>query len=579
MLVVFIYINATKQVSAQAHIATLTGDTCAGGILTAALNSGTISQVKWFKDTTLLTVRSTWNRYGAIVAGGSPGFGVGQLYEPLGIFVDKNKNIYVVDDGRQNVTKWVPGATTGIVVAGGNGKGSALNQFYTPNSVVVDNNKNVYVGDDLTNSVRKWAPGAKTGTIAAGGNGEGGALNQLFGVVGICMDRFNNLFVVEQWNARVTKWAPGAASGVIVAGGNGLGQALNQLGGPRGVGVDFAGNVYVSESANGRVTKWVPGATTGIIVAGGNGNGPGANQLSAPGVLSVDSAGNIYVVDAGTRVQKWAPGATYGITVAGGYGSNYAMDTTHLDRVSTSYGIFVDSKESVYVSDLFQARVRKFAKGLSIDNDQLNDATEGNYRVEIAGGGGKFFNSPTLHVADIPVKAPTPITGNRTVSANKVAKYVVGDAIQGATYTWEVDNGEIQSGQGTPTAYIKFGTGNATISITASSACGISKTKTIAITIRQPAGTAINIANNRPAINLYPNPAANTAAVTFTAVNPAKYELTVTNMMGKTLLTKKGNVNSGSNKIDMNIATLRKDTYVVNLKYDDKAVQLKLQKQ
>lgn len=576
---VFICINIVKQAGAQIHAAVLSGDTCAGGTLTAVLTTGNMNQIKWFKDTLLLTVRSTWNHNGVIIAGNTPGMGVDQISEPMGIYLDKNKNLYVVDDGRQCVTRWAPGATKGIVVAGGNGKGGALNQFYTPGSIVVDNNNNIYVGDDLTYSVRKWAPGAKTGTVAAGGNGGGGALNQLFGVGGICMDRFGNLFIVELWNARVTKWAPGATAGVIVAGGNGLGSAPNQLGGPSGVGVDYAGNVYVAESANSRVTKWAPGATTGVIVAGGNGSGIAANQLSAPAAMSVDSAGNIYVLDGGQRIQKWAPGAVYGITVAGGYGPMYSNDTTHMDRISTSDGIFVDSKENIYVSDLFQARVRKFSKG-AINNDQLNNAVAGNYRVEITGAGNKVYNSPVLHVAEIPQLAPAPINGNRRVTSNTVAKYTVGAPIPGVTYTWEVVNGEVQSGQGTPTVNIKFGTGNATLLITASSACGISKTKTVQITGVTPiASLSLNAAQSKPVISLYPNPAANTASIAFTAPKPAKYELTLTNMMGKTLLRQKGNVNTGTNKINLDIATLNKDMYVVNLKYDDNTVQLKLQKQ
>jgi len=391
------------------------------------------------------------------------------------------------------------------------------------------------------------------------------------------MDRFGNLFIVELWNARVTRWAPGAAAGVIVAGGNGLGQALNQLGGPSGVGVDYAGNVYVSENANGRVTKWAPGATTGVIVAGGNGSGVGANQLSAPGPMSVDSAGNIFVLDAGQRIQKWAPGATYGITVAGGYGANYSVDTTQMDKISTADGIFVDARENIYVSDLFQARVREFPKG-PITNDQINNATTGSYRVDIVIGSGKVFPSPTLHVADIPFRAPL-LSGPRTVDANKAVKFGIIDPIQGATYTWDVADGTVQSGQGTPHVVIKFGTVNTTISMTAASGCGISKTKTIPITVNPPPGTNSVTTENSPVIALYPNPAVNMASVSFTALKQAKYEVTLTNMMGKTLLKQKGNVKAGSNKIYLNVATLNKDMYVVNLKYDDKAVQLKLQKQ
>src|SRR5436305_14999934 len=104
----------------------------------ASLTYGYFNKIKWYRDTTLLTVRPKWQRYGVVVAGSTKG----QLVEPKGIFMDKQRNLYIVDDGTQSVTKWAPGAASGVVVAGGNGKGSALNQFYTPADVWVDDNKN-----------------------------------------------------------------------------------------------------------------------------------------------------------------------------------------------------------------------------------------------------------------------------------------------------------------------------------------------------------------------------------------------------------------------------------------------------
>lgn len=493
----------------------------------------------------------------------------------MGIYMDKNRNLYVVDDGRQSVARWAPGATSGVTVAGGNGKGSALNQFYTPVDVVVDNDKNVYVSDDLSASVRKWAPGAITGTIAAGGHGEGGALNQLFGTQSICIDRFGNLFIVELWNARVTKWVPGATEGIIVAGGHGPGSAANQLGGPRGVGVDYLGNVYVSETGNNRVTRWAPGATEGVIVAGGHGPGTAANQLSYPGEMCVDSVGNVYVIDGGTRVQKWAPGASYGITVAGGYGYMSINNNMELDKIGSSWGLFVDNNENIYISDLFQGRIRKFSKG-PINNDQINDATTGTYKVEILSTTGKIYTSSPLHIADVPSGLPKYISGTRVVNNHQLTRYSVTEPVKGATYTWEVTNGVVQTGQGTPNVAIRFGIDNSFISVTAASGCGISKTKTIYVQMNPPDTANIQ---GKPAITLYPNPTTTVASVSFTAARATKYEVTLTNMMGKQLLKQQGNASQGKNKIDLNVAHLNKDIYLVNLKYDNNTTLLKLQKQ
>ena len=51
-------------------------------------------------------------------------------------------------------------------------------------------------------------------------------------------------------------------------------------------------------------------AAAGCTVAGGNGSGSGADQLNHPNGVAVDAAGNVYISDiANQRIQKWAPGA------------------------------------------------------------------------------------------------------------------------------------------------------------------------------------------------------------------------------------------------------------------------------
>ena len=53
----------------------------------------------------------------------------------------------------------------------------------------------------------------------------------------------------------------------------------------------------------------------------------------------VDNSGNVYVADVyNNRVQKWAPGATSGITVAGGNGPGNAAN-----QLFQPYAIWVDA--------------------------------------------------------------------------------------------------------------------------------------------------------------------------------------------------------------------------------------------
>ena len=98
----------------------------------------------------------------------SSGSSVDRLYEPHGIFIDTNKNIFIADHNNDRVVKWTPGSSQGIIVAGGNGTGSNLNQLNKPVDVHVDNNGNIYVLDRNNFRVVKWAPDATEGVIVAG---------------------------------------------------------------------------------------------------------------------------------------------------------------------------------------------------------------------------------------------------------------------------------------------------------------------------------------------------------------------------------------------------------------------------
>jgi len=97
----------------------------------------------------------------------------------------------------------------------------------------------------------------------------------------------------------------------------------------------------------------------GVIVAGGNGSGAAPNQLYNPNRIFVDRAGNIYIPDmANNRVQKWAPGAVAGITIAGGNGAGNASN-----QFNRPTAVAVDGLGNLYVVDQSNSRVQKFTPG------------------------------------------------------------------------------------------------------------------------------------------------------------------------------------------------------------------------
>ncbi|CAF0725519.1 unnamed protein product [Adineta steineri] len=282
------------------------------------------------------------------VAGGNEkGQESNQLDRPLGIFIDKNKNIFIADYDNDRIVEWKYNAREGQIIAGRNGEENQMDLLNHPTDVIVDQhnhsiiiadhrnrrviewlNQNqqilihnidcnglamdkhgfLYVSDYKKNEVRRWKMGEynNEGIIVAGGNEQGNQLNQLSWPTFIFVDEDQSVYVSDCNNNRVMKWKKDAKEGRIVAGGNGEGENLNQLSGPRGVIVDDLDQIYVADYGNDRVMRWYERKAEGEIVVGGNREGNEPNQLNGPTSLSFDDEGNLYVADdLNHRIQKF----------------------------------------------------------------------------------------------------------------------------------------------------------------------------------------------------------------------------------------------------------------------------------
>ncbi|CAF0831807.1 unnamed protein product [Adineta steineri] len=289
-----------------------------------------------------------WKQNAITVAGGNgEGQQLNQCSYPFGIFIDKNKNIFIADCDNHRIVEWKHNAKEGQIIAGGNGQGDRMDQLNIPTDVIVDQenhsiiiaeqenrrviqwlNQNqqilihnidccclaidrngfLYVCDNEKNEVRRWKMGEYNNEeiVVAGGNGQGNKLNQLNYPTFMFVDEDQSVYVSDQNNHRVMKWRKDAKEGRIVAGGNGKGENLNQLSEPEGVIVDDLGQIYVTDFDNDRVMRWCEGKEEGEIVVGGNGEGNQPNQLDGPIGLSFDDEGNLYVADLGNhRIEKF----------------------------------------------------------------------------------------------------------------------------------------------------------------------------------------------------------------------------------------------------------------------------------
>ncbi|CAF1408383.1 unnamed protein product, partial [Adineta steineri] len=289
-----------------------------------------------------------WKQDAITVAGGNGGGQqLNQLNRPLGIYIDKKKNVFIADCSNHRIIEWKYNTKEGQIIAGGNGQGNRIDQLNHPVNVIVDEqthsiiiadtgnrrliqwlsqnqqiliddidcfglamdkNGSLYVSDWKTNEVRRWKMGEynNEGIIVAGANGNGSQLNQLNWPTFIFVDEDQSVYVSDFENHRVMKWRKDANEGIVVAGGNDQGGKLNQFHYPKGVIVDDLGQIYVADLGNHRVIRCYEGKEDGEIVVGGNDKGNQSNQFRGPTGLSFDDEGNLYVADFGNhRIEKF----------------------------------------------------------------------------------------------------------------------------------------------------------------------------------------------------------------------------------------------------------------------------------
>ncbi|CAF1185739.1 unnamed protein product, partial [Didymodactylos carnosus] len=192
---------------------------------------------------------------GVVVAGGhGPGTAQNQLNQPRGIFVDCSNNIYIADSVHSRSTttsalhcpsiRWAPGATVGCTVAGNaNGQaGKGLSQLNYPIEVQVDKQGNLFVLDQGNYRVLKFTPGSSVGVSVAG---NGNKANGFDTAIGFYVDSCDTVYIGA---------AKGVIK--FPAGSNGTGIPVLQVGFTGGITTDKSGNLYVGSRGGNAVRKY-----------------------------------------------------------------------------------------------------------------------------------------------------------------------------------------------------------------------------------------------------------------------------------------------------------------------------------
>ena len=171
--------------------------------------------------------------------------------------------IYIGDWDNHRIMRYSTDSTTGtngVLVAGGAGPGNSNTQLYQPFGIGMMPSVcgNLFVSNSGSHSIMEWLPGAVSGIHIAGTPGTpGSSANNLNNPGDIRVDRYLNVFVADVGNHRVQLFCRNNPTGITIAGiGSADGSSMG-LSSPRSIAFDSAMNLYVSDSNNKRIQKFL----------------------------------------------------------------------------------------------------------------------------------------------------------------------------------------------------------------------------------------------------------------------------------------------------------------------------------
>lgn len=265
---------------------------------------------------------------------GEQGFDPGQYRNPIGIEIDANDDIYVVDQGRNALMKF---DATGnlifdiILFSPGNGQG-----IMAIADMAMDSAGNLYITHHRFHKVYKYAP---DGSLIMEFGSEGTGNGEFDTPRGITIDQNDNVYVVDHNNHRVQVFD---VDGNYLSQFGSEGTEPDQFQRPFSIAVDPSGDIYVLDSFIDVVVKKFNNDGEFLFQFGSKGTDNG--QFSGPGKIIPDNEGNIYVTNGNTRdaIQK--------LDASGRYLSRIHRS----DEFTATFGITTDlafdSKGDIYIS-------------------------------------------------------------------------------------------------------------------------------------------------------------------------------------------------------------------------------------
>ncbi len=185
--------------------------------------------------------------------------------EPRGVVVDPSGNVYVTDENNNRIRKITPTGT--VTTFAGSTLGStdgdvSVALFSSPVGIDIDGNGNLYIVDTGNNRIRKITPAGVVSTLAGSTKGitdADGSAARFNKPAGVVVDANGNVYVADDDNERIRKITPSGSVSTIAGGyvpgfNDGVGEDA-QFSSPTGIAIDGSGHIFVADRQNHSIRK------------------------------------------------------------------------------------------------------------------------------------------------------------------------------------------------------------------------------------------------------------------------------------------------------------------------------------